>query len=196
MNGLIRDILDHEIWQELAGKYDGAALTHIRKLLEAEIPSRAAQKSRKKGDLSDGGGKVPQKAEKGRVILFCDGGSRGNPGPAGGGGEILDDEGTQLATFSVYFGKATNNVAEYRALIEGIDRILELGIAKVDIKLDSELLVKQVRGEYKVRSPHLAPLYRDVIDRLRGVDFTINHVPREENQVADRLAGRAIEDRC
>ncbi len=193
---LVNHILDHEIWQELAGEYDEATLNHIRKVIGAEIPSSRLGDKAAAPAPTGGGRKAPKGKVGSRVTLFCDGGSRGNPGPAGGGGEILDETGTQLATFSVYFGRATNNVAEYKALIEGIDRIRELGIGSVDIKLDSELLVKQVRGEYKVRSPYLIPLHREVIDRLKGIEFTIKHVPRAENHVADKLAGRAIDDRC
>ncbi len=165
---LIHELLEHPLWEDLAGKYGEDAVRRLRRLLRA------------RGTPADD------------LILYCDGGSKGNPGPAGGGGEIVDRGGVQVASFSVYFGRATNNVAEYKALIEGLDRISALGCRRVEIRLDSELLVKQVRGEYKVKSPHLAPLHAEVLSRLRPLSWTIRHVPREQNSVADALANRAI----
>lgn len=192
---LIRDLLDHHVWVELSARHGEPAVARLRKTLEAKLDRQAAPPRKKKsGGQGAGGGTVPR-GNAGKVMLYCDGGSRGNPGPAGGGGEILDEEGGQLLSFSVYFGRATNNVAEYRALIEGIDRVRQLGARFVEIRLDSELLVKQIRGEYKVKSPHLAPLHGEVMEKLRGLAYSIRHVPREENRVADALAGEAIENR-
>lgn len=128
------------------------------------------------------------------LILHADGGSRGNPGPAGAGAALLDPAGHQLAAWHRYLGIATNNVAEYQALILGLQGALELGVTELLVRLDSELLVRQLQGRYQVKSPQLKPLFgqaRALAARLGRVSF--QHIPREQNAIADRLANLAMD---
>lgn len=132
---------------------------------------------------------------KGRAItLRTDGASRGNPGPAGAGA-LIEAEGTpDRIERSEYLGETTNNVAEYRALLLGLRTAESLSPSSLTVFSDSELLVRQLRGEYKVKSDRLRPLFRETMRRLRRFPSTrILHVGREENVEADRLANRAID---
>lgn len=132
-----------------------------------------------------------------RAILHTDGGSRGNPGPSGIGFVILVDDGRELVTLSEggdFIGEATNNVAEYHALIWGLENALALEVEHLDVRLDSELLVKQIKGEYKVRNEGLKPLFLQVLALLRKLgSFKISHVYREDNARADALANKAMD---
>ncbi|MBA3233052.1 MAG: reverse transcriptase-like protein [Propionibacteriales bacterium] len=129
------------------------------------------------------------------VIIEADGGSRGNPGPAGFGSLLRDaDTGEVIAEAAEAIGRATNNVAEYRALLLGIERALELGASELDLVGDSELVVKQVQGKYKVKDAGLKPLHAAVRKRLEGVgEWSIRHVRRERNAEADRLVNEALD---
>jgi ribonuclease HI len=127
--------------------------------------------------------------------LFTDGASRGNPGPAGAGAALFDTEGHELAARSLALGHCTNNAAEYRALLLGLQTALELGCARLDIRLDSELIVRQLQGRYKVKHETLKPLFeetRRLLDRLEG--WSVDHVPRERNKRADQLANQGIDE--
>jgi ribonuclease HI len=127
--------------------------------------------------------------------LFTDGASRGNPGPAGLGMVIEDDRGMRLWGGCSYVGQATNNQAEYLALIAGLRKVAEWRPDRLEVHMDSELVVKQVAGRYKVRSAELRPLHRQVVDLLRGFpQVTVRHVPRERNRGADALANRGIDE--
>lgn len=130
----------------------------------------------------------------GRCRLFTDGASRGNPGQAGAGAVLLDDRGHELATRSVYLGTCTNNVAEYQALLIGLEEARRLGFSHVAIALDSELIVRQIQGRYKVKNEGLLPLFRKVREQLAGFEtWSINHVPRAQNARADQLANQGID---
>jgi len=134
--------------------------------------------------------------EEGFWRLHCDGASQGNPGPAGAGAVLWDPEGKIRAEKTRYLGEATNNVAEYQALILGLDTARQLGVRKLRIFADSELLVKQIQGAYQVKAPHLLPLWRQARQALEHfASFTISHVPRHDNRLADRLAQQAIDHR-
>ncbi len=129
------------------------------------------------------------------VTVRTDGASRGNPGPAGIGVVLEIDGDSRPIECSEYIGEATNNVAEYRALLLALAEAEKLSPSSLTILSDSELLVRQLNGEYRVKSVHLKPLYREACRRLRGFPGTrILHVGRGENQSADRLANRAIDD--
>ncbi len=129
------------------------------------------------------------------LTLYIDGGSRGNPGPAGYGVVIQDDAGNTVRTLARYLGRQTNNYAEYSALLAGLDCARELGAARVRVVADSELLVRQMQGRYQVRSPLLRPLYEEAHARAGQFDqFEIEHVRREKNQEADRLANQAMDE--
>ena len=128
--------------------------------------------------------------------VFTDGASRGNPGPAGAGVVLLDDKGRELCTRAEYLGRCTNNVAEYRALILGLQAAREIGCMKPAVFLDSELIVRQVTGRYKVKNATLKPLFAEVQNLLQGFDsYTIVHVPRAQNSRADELANRGIDEK-
>jgi len=130
------------------------------------------------------------------VTIYVDGASRGNPGPAGIGVVIEDGCGVPQVKVSAYIGETTNNVAEYRALITGLREAARLKARHVDIRTDSQLLVEQVRGKYKVRSSNLRPLFQEVKELLAGFpSFAIVHIPREQNRAADALANKALAGR-
>ncbi len=129
------------------------------------------------------------------ALIYADGGSRGNPGPAGCGVVITDlATGQSLANISEFLGHVTNNVAEYTGLVLGLEKVLALGIDSVEARMDSELVVKQIKGEYRVKNENLKPLYTKAI-QLKGrfKKFAISHVRREQNKDADRLANQAMD---
>jgi len=129
-----------------------------------------------------------------KARLFTDGGARGNPGPAAYGFVLEAEDGTVLASDGQPIGIATNNVAEYSALIAGLERAAELGIDEVEVVSDSELLVKQMLGEYRVKNEALKLLNDQahrLASRLRSVDYTA--VRREHNELADRLVNEALD---
>src|SRR5215208_3575643 len=129
-----------------------------------------------------------------RVIVNVDGGSRGNPGPAAIAAVATDPSGEVLAERSETIGAATNNVAEYRALLLGIDLAKQLGAGEVEFVGDSMLIVEQVRGKWKVKQEHLRPLHTKVRDALRELpSWSIRHVKRDENTRADDLLNEALD---
>ena len=122
-----------------------------------------------------------------------DGGSRGNPGPAAWGVVVLDAAGRAVEGFAGAIGRATNNVAEYRGLLEALAIARSRHADDVELLADSELVVKQVRGEYKVRHPDLIPLHAEAMRLIATLrKFKIGHVPREKNKDADKLVNRAL----
>jgi len=134
--------------------------------------------------------------EHGQWTLYCDGASYGNPGPSGAGFVLSDPYGEIRLKLGDYLGEATNNVAEYRGLLLGLQAARRLGVQKLGIFSDSELLVRQLTGLYRVKAPHLLPLYQEVRKELQNFrSYAISHVPREQNREADRLARRAIDQR-
>ncbi len=130
-------------------------------------------------------------------ILYIDGASRGNPGHAGIGIVLQDLNGKKVLEGCRYIGETTNNVAEYTALITGLKEAKRLGIRRLKVCSDSQLLVRQVRGEYRVRKDHLIRLYRRVLGLLKGFErCDIIYIPREANREADSLANRAVNEAC
>jgi ribonuclease HI len=128
------------------------------------------------------------------VIVACDGAARGNPGPAGIGVQITDGDGSVLAEIADGLGETTNNVAEYTAAIEGLRRAHELGARSVLLRSDSQLLINQLTGRYRVRSPHLQPLHRQARELVQAFDdVEFEHVRRERNTEADRLANEGVD---
>lgn len=133
-----------------------------------------------------------------RIRLYTDGGARGNPGPAGSGAVLLalegDSEAGVLREVSKYVGETTNNQAEYMGLIIGLEAAKDMGATEVDVRMDSELIVKQLLGQYKVKQPELAKRFFEVKQlclSFKKVQFT--HVPRAQNAHADRLVNEAID---
>lgn len=133
---------------------------------------------------------------RGRPVLevFTDGASRGNPGPAAIGIVFRRKGGEDLAGHHEAIGRATNNVAEYRAVVTALEFCQKWGVRRVHLRLDSELIVRQLLGMYRVKSPELRPLYQQVVFLSRGLaEFQVIHVRREQNAHADALANRALD---
>lgn|SRR3989338_4144325 len=128
------------------------------------------------------------------ITMYTDGGARGNPGPAGIGVVLYNDRKEIVDTIAKYLGEKTNNEAEYTALLEGVHRARALGAQVVHCFADSELMVKQLLGDYRVRSPSLARLFTRCWNALVAFDsWSIAHVPRAKNKAADRLVNQAID---
>jgi ribonuclease HI len=129
-----------------------------------------------------------------KVIVHVDGGARGNPGPAAAACVITSPEGEVLGEHSQLLGTATNNVAEYRALLLGLERAHELGASEVEVVGDSELIAKQVRGIYKVKNEAMRPLHREALAALGAFEqWSIRTVPRAQNADADALVNAALD---
>ena len=128
-----------------------------------------------------------------KVTIFTDGAARGNPGPAAIGAIIKDEKGNTIATISRCLGATTNNQAEYQAIITALEKAVSLGVQQVKLYSDSELVVKQINGRYRVKKATLRPLYQKVVQLIGSLEaFTITHIPREQNREADRLANKAL----
>jgi ribonuclease HI len=129
-------------------------------------------------------------------FIYADGASRGNPGEAGAGAVICDARGRTMKELKSWLGMTSNNVAEYRALLLAVEKALELGARRITVFLDSELVVRQLRGEYRVREPHLKILHQKVLEVLNRLSqYSILYIPREENRRADQLANEAIDQK-
>jgi ribonuclease HI len=129
-----------------------------------------------------------------RAVVHVDGGSRGNPGPAAAAAVVSSPEGDVLDEASLTLGRATNNVAEYRGLLLGLDRARELGATEVEVVNDSELVAKQVNGEYRVKNPEMAALHEQALRALEGFErWSVRSVPRAQNAAADALVNRALD---
>ena len=128
------------------------------------------------------------------AVLWTDGGARGNPGPAAFAYVLEADDGMVLAAHGEAIGVATNNVAEYAALVAGLRCAVELGLTSVELRSDSELMVKQMRGEYRVKNKDLRDLYLEASRTAREIGrVTYTHVRREHNELADRLVNEALD---
>lgn len=128
------------------------------------------------------------------ATLFADGGSRGNPGPAASAAVLIAPEGELLEEVGEYLGTATNNVAEWTALLLGLAAASKRGVRRLHVRLDSELVVKQLRGEYRVKHAGLQPLYRKAMQLLRQFESVdVRHVPRAQNVLADRLVNQVLD---
>ena len=130
-----------------------------------------------------------------RLVVNVDGGARGNPGPAAVAAVVATPEGKVVQSRGESIGRATNNVAEYRALLLGIELARSLGAREVDLVGDSELVVKQVKGEYRVKDQGLRPLHAEVRQALESFErWSIRHVRREHNEAADRLVNETLDE--
>lgn len=129
------------------------------------------------------------------AVLHTDGGARGNPGPAGIG-FVISAGGDVVCEAGAYIGEVTNNIAEYEALIWGLENVRDLGFRRVDVRCDSELVVRQLAGAYRVKQPHLKPLFSRVGELLKTFESSkVSHVRREKNREADALVNAAIDAR-
>ena len=130
-----------------------------------------------------------------KAILYADGASRGNPGPAGAGAVLLDADGHVLAEIARPLGVATNNVAEYTGLIAGLEEAQRRGVDDIDVRMDSLLVVEQMNGRWKIKHPNMKPLAARAGELWRTFPRRkIAHVPREMNEIADALSNKAIDD--
>jgi probable phosphoglycerate mutase len=133
-------------------------------------------------------------ALSGGIVAYCDGGSRGNPGPSGYGVSIEDGAGHPIADLSEFLGVKTNNFAEYSGLLAALEYALAHGYPRLRVVADSELMVKQMKGQYRVNSPDLRPLWEEAKRRVAGLErFEIQHVLRGKNKRADALANQAMD---
>lgn len=140
---------------------------------------------------------VPAPRGVDRAVLRTDGGARGNPGPAAAGFVLQGKDGSILSSGGRFLGETTNNVAEYEALIWGLETAQGLGITRLKVLCDSELVVRQVNGVYRVKHPNMRPLFLRTLELLRGFqEWEVRHVRREENSAADELVNRAIDARA
>jgi len=169
---------DHELWR---AEYDGATAVAY----EGKVVVQGGEPARLVGLITDGGG---------RVHAYFDGAARGNPGPAAIGWVLVDDAGI-VAEGGERIGRATNNVAEYAALIRVLEVATEYDFSEIRLRGDSELIVRQVRGQYDVNDPTLREKRVRVRELLADIDeWSIEHVPREVNDRADELANEALDD--
>lgn len=128
------------------------------------------------------------------IILYTDGASRGNPGPASIGVSFVNEDGEEFDSLSEYIGEQTNNFAEYTAVLKGLQKAHEMGVTQIHLKSDSQFLIKQLQGEYAVKSENIKELYKETMKVL--VNFKsvkLEHVPREQNKRADKLANLALD---
>ncbi|GAC1426805.1 MAG: hypothetical protein NVSMB64_33010 [Candidatus Velthaea sp.] len=129
-----------------------------------------------------------------KITIFADGGSRGNPGPAASGAVLTDETGEVLREIGTFLGVATNNVAEWTGLLTGLEAALELGATDITVRMDSELVVKQLSGAYRVKHPNLIPLHAKAKTLLRKFARTdIAHVPRKANIAADAVVNQTLD---
>lgn len=130
-----------------------------------------------------------------KLIIYTDGGARGNPGPAGIGGVLYNESGEKIHEISEYLGETTNNQAEYRAVLRGLQEAKKQGGRELSFYIDSELVVKQLNGEYKVKNKELQPLFVQIYNlTLEFKKVTFSHVQRELNKEADKLANQAMDE--
>jgi len=131
-----------------------------------------------------------------KVIINVDGAARGNPGPAAIGATLKDEAGNTVGRISRPIGVTTNNQAEYQAIIAALEKSISSGARQVILKSDSELVVKQINGQYKIKNTILRPLYQKVVQLIGALEsFSIVYVPREQNTEADALANKALDSR-
>jgi len=161
--------------------------------LRAEKPPPKPRPPAKSGPAGADGSPAARPSQALRV--YSDGAARGNPGPAGAGAVITDAKGDVVARLGHYLGRQTNNVAEYQGLLLGLRHAQELGAREVEVRADSQLMIRQLKGEYAVRNTALKPLHAEALRLLRSFSrYDLQHVPREENALADEMSNRAIDE--
>lgn len=128
-----------------------------------------------------------------KIIAHIDGGSRGNPGPAAAGFTLADSTGTQIQAKAFFLGEVTNNIAEYTSFLKALEAAQQAGAEQLTVFSDSELLVRQINGQYKVKSEKIRPLFQKAVSLLNGFkSWQVSHIPREKNQQADKLVNQAL----
>ena len=192
---LISFIADHESLTLARDEFSGVTEERLRAILRAFVAEvSGVPPKRTQIAAATVAAKAETKKPASRVVIFTDGASRGNPGPAGAGWVIQDEEGDVIGKGAAFLGRRTNNEAEYEAVIRGLKAALDAGANEVFLRSDSELLVKQINGTYRVKDERLQVLYhaaREALQRFRR--FDVKHVPREQNSDADAQANLAID---
>ena len=185
---LLLAIAEHETLDKTRALFPGLTRDAAQKLLRGA----ALQLQQEKLPLSEPAKQQPS----GRLVrVYSDGAARGNPGPAGAGAVLQDAGGAIIARLGRYLGTKTNNVAEYEGLLLGLKHARELGYRQVEVRADSQLLIRQLKGEYAVRHKGLKPLHAEALRLLHGFErYELQHVPREENALADEMSNRAIDE--
>jgi ribonuclease HI len=208
---LLLAIAEHETLERTCAAVPGLTQEGARKLLRgaarallqerlplAPLPSAPPRAAREAPAKAAGARKktsAPARDTKHLLFVYSDGAARGNPGPAGAGAVITDAAGRVLARLGRFLGHQTNNVAEYQGLLLGLRHAQELGAREVEVRADSELMIRQLQGRYQVRNPALKPLHAEAMRLLRGFDqVELKHIPREENALADEMSNRAIDE--
>jgi ribonuclease HI len=169
--------------------------------IESAMNETKSERERKKAERAVAAEKAREEARVAevqvhRIRLYADGAARGNPGPAGAGAVIVSPEGHIVAKVGKYLGENTNNVAEYMGLILGLKRAKAMGIKELEVLSDSELMVRQLKGEYAVKADHLKALHEEARALLKAFPaIEIRHIPREDNAAADEMSNRAIDER-
>lgn len=171
-----------------------AALADLAERLEIQAKKLKQEEAQAKKKVS----RVRETTDDPDKLRFAfDGGSRGNPGPAAGAGLALAEDGTVLVDRARYFSKATNNFAEYQGLLAALELAEELGVGRFRCVGDSELVVKQMKGEYKVKNKTLLRLFIEANNKLRRFkSWQIDYVPREENKLADKLVNQTLDEKA
>jgi ribonuclease HI len=195
---LLLAIADHESLENTRAALPGLSLDAAQKLLRGAARQLQQEKPAKPIEVSPGRADAPRARNvvPGRTVrVYSDGAARGNPGPAGAGAVLTDLAGNVIARLGRFLGKQTNNVAEYHGLILGLEHARQLGFREVEVRADSQLLIRQLKGEYAVRHAGLKPLHAEALRLLRTFDrYELTHVPREENALADEMSNRAIDE--
>jgi ribonuclease HI len=202
----------HEPFEKTLARFPEVSLVQLRALLrEAALLMRAEEEGAPESSSLDQSSErapvpsAPRESASQReagpppaklLKLYSDGAARGNPGPAGAGAVLIKTDGTVVARCGKFLGSQTNNYAEYVGLLIGLETALRLGANEIEIRADSELLVRQMLGIYKVKNAGLKELHqkaKDLLKKFRKVK--LEHVPREQNQLADEMSNRAIDER-
>lgn len=192
---VLRYIAQHESLGATLEAFPGLEQKHLARLLEqlAETLGDKATLVKPRVDVPPS---RPSAAALPRIRVYSDGAARGNPGPAGAGAVLVDPSGKVIDRVGKYLGVQTNNHAEYMGLLIGLRRALELGVQDLEVLADSELMIRQLGGTYKVKSPGLRPLFDEAQSLLRKFPrVKLVHVPREMNAAADAMSNRAIDER-
>jgi ribonuclease HI len=195
---LLLAIAEHESLEKTRAAVPGLSLDAAQKLLRGAARQLQQEKPRAPSDPAPTKVDAPvaRNLVPGRIVrVYSDGAARGNPGPAGAGAVLTDPAGNVVAQLGRFLGKQTNNVAEYHGLILGLTHARQLGFREVEVRADSQLLIRQLKGEYAVRHAGLKPLHAEALRLLRSFDrYELTHVPREENAMADEMSNRAIDE--
>ena len=187
---LLRVIAEEESLDRTLARFPGLSRTDlVGVLLGRPAPSHLPPRMHPSGPVH-----AVQPHRKLRVA--SDGAARGNPGPAGAGAVLFDEEGRVLERLGKFLGRQTNNVAEYQGLLLGVRRARELGAEELEVIADSELMIRQLSGAYQVRAPALRELHAEALSLLKAFrKVKLVHVPRAENAEADEMSNRAIDER-